>query len=74
MSTLCAAPLPGEAAVRRLRRRAHPEEPPVVVARLRQALASRRPELFALQFVLTCRAKQLIRERVGPVGEADADH
>jgi hypothetical protein len=52
-----AAPLPGEPALRRVLGRAHSDQPPAVVARLRQALANHRPELFALQFVLTCRAK-----------------
>jgi methionine biosynthesis protein MetW len=52
-----AAPLPGEPALRRVLRRTDADEPPPVVARVRQALANRRPELFALQFVLTCRAK-----------------
>lgn len=53
------APLPGEAKLRRVLGGGDEQVPALGVERLRQRLADWRPELFALQFVLTGRAGAL---------------
>lgn len=52
------APLPGEARLRRVLGRGDVEMPDLRLEGLRQQLADRRPELFALQFVLSGRVPQ----------------